>query len=129
MLILNKRQIYSKQYGHGIGSFLKNIVNNDIVRKGFKSLGKMLYSFIQKPENMSNVTKVLQNVKFKNFLNKEKLKKIPGAVIEQTKSYLKGENDFGVLNDRSKETLNELLYGEGISQKSKNILKKLIHNK
>lgn len=63
MLLQNKKQLFVRQYGHGIGDVLKNIANNKFVQSGFKSLLKggkylltnLITNLVKNPEKIGNI--------------------------------------------------------------------------
>jgi hypothetical protein len=127
MLIDNKRQLYKRQYGHGIGDVIRSVMNNQYAQKGFKGLYKggkyllknIISNLFHNPEKVAKV------------FNPERLKRQIPKIIEKvgnTTSNFIQNRDAKQLTENAKDITNTFLYGEGV-KRYKSKLRKYIHYK
>lgn len=123
MRILNKRQLFYKQYGQGVGSVLKNIINSDLVKNSLKSLGKMAFNYIVRDRKMitgDNIKKAWNMTKntVPNLISTQ-FRRVLSNIIDNQPIQLANDNTKSKVSEQSKDILNQLLYGDGILKLNK----------
>ena len=118
MIIAHKKQVYHRQFGHGIGDVLRNIFSNKFVQNGIKTIGKHLF-----PAGVDLIKRFLTNP--------EKIKRIadPQRLVRQIPKIIDKVADAGIrklikkenvdVAKESREVIDQLLYGEGVKRDSK----------
>jgi len=114
MLINNKRLLYQKQYGSGIGSIFKNIANSQLFQttaKQIKDGALSMYNNIIKPRFELLKNRAIEYGKDLIDVNRKELIDVIGN--KKSMKDLLGTNKR-ILNQRSQDLIKTLMTGSGL---------------